>query len=120
MIKAIWDRVTRDNVLRAFSASILIGAACFAFAADGGTNITVSGWVIDSACAYTKGLDKPIGVARARACGGRPIHHHPQLWVPHPYVSLKTLKKERFECTQIYLSLSKVQPYFLSLSVLPP
>ena len=55
MIKVAWDRVTRDNVLRAFSASILIGAACFAFAADGGTDITVSGWVIDSSCAYTKG-----------------------------------------------------------------
>ena len=28
----------------------------------------VTGWVIDSACAYTKGLDKPIGVACAKAC----------------------------------------------------
>ena len=68
MIKMAWDRVTRHNVLRAFSVSIFIGAACFAFAADGGTHITVSGWVIDSACAYTKGLDKPIGAACARAC----------------------------------------------------
>ena len=51
MIKVAWDRVTRGNVVRAFSASIFIGAACLAFAADGGTNITVSGWVIDSACA---------------------------------------------------------------------
>ena len=59
MIKVAWDRVTRDIVLRAFSASIFIGAACLAFAADGGTHITVSGWVIDSACAYTKGLDNP-------------------------------------------------------------
>ena len=65
MIKSAWDRVTRDNVLRAFSASILIGAACLAFAADGGANITVSGWVIDSACAYTKGLDKPSGWAQS-------------------------------------------------------
>jgi hypothetical protein len=112
MIKVSWDRVTRDHVLRAFAASIFIGAACFAFAADG-TNITVSGWVIDSACAYTKGLDKAIGVSCAKACGGPPTHDHPQLRVPHPYVSLKTLKKERVECTQIYLSLSKVQPYFL-------
>src|ERR1700761_9685595 len=68
MIKVAWDRVTRDDVLRTFSASIFIGAAGFAFAADGGTNITLSDWVIDSACAYTKGLDKPIGVACARAC----------------------------------------------------
>ena len=60
MIKVACDRVTRKNMLRALSASIFIGAACLAFAADGGTHITVSGWVIDSACAYTKGLDKPI------------------------------------------------------------
>jgi hypothetical protein len=58
MIQVAWDRVTRDNVLRTLSASIFIGAACFAFAADGSTNITVSGSVIDSACAYAKGLDK--------------------------------------------------------------
>ena len=56
------------TLYRKLSASVFIGAACLAFAADGGTNITVSGWVIDSACAYTKGLDKPIGVACARAC----------------------------------------------------
>ena len=68
MIKVAWNRLTHGDVLRAFSASILIGAACLAFAADVGTNITVSGWVIDSAFAYTKGLDKPIGVACARAC----------------------------------------------------
>ena len=68
MTKVACDRAIRDNMLRAFSASIFIGVACLAFAADGGTNITISGWVIDSACAYTKGLDKPIGVACARAC----------------------------------------------------
>ena len=68
MIKVASDRVTRDNVVRAFSASIFLGAACLALAAEVGTNITVSGWVIDSACAYTRGLDKPIGVACAKAC----------------------------------------------------
>jgi hypothetical protein len=47
----------------------------FAIAGDHGTNITVSGWVIDSACAYTKGLDKPIGPACAKACArnGSPL-----------------------------------------------
>ncbi|HEY6412942.1 MAG TPA: hypothetical protein VIX42_04605, partial [Edaphobacter sp.] len=32
-------------------------------------------WVIDSACAYTKGLDKPIGPACAKACAknGSPL-----------------------------------------------
>jgi hypothetical protein len=53
---------------RKFLASTFIGATCFAIAADHGTDITVSGWVIDSACAFTKGLDKPIGVACAKAC----------------------------------------------------
>src|ERR1700691_6140953 len=49
--------------------------SCFAMAADPGSNITVSGWVLDSACAYTKGLDKPIGVACAKACAknGSPL-----------------------------------------------
>jgi len=39
------------------------------------TSVTVSGWVIDSACAYTKGLDKPIGVACAKECArnGSPL-----------------------------------------------
>lgn len=56
-------------------ASIFVGAAYLACAADGGTNITISGWVIDSACAYTRGLDKPIGVACAKACAknGSPL-----------------------------------------------
>jgi hypothetical protein len=38
-------------------------------------SVTVSGWVIDSACAYTKGLDKPIGVACAKECAknGSPL-----------------------------------------------
>jgi hypothetical protein len=49
--------------------------SCFAKAADLGSNITVSGWVIDSACAYSKGLDKPIGPACAKACArnGSPL-----------------------------------------------
>jgi hypothetical protein len=60
---------------RKFLALTFIGITCFAIAADSGTNITVSGWVIDSACAYTKGLDKPIGVACAKACAknGSPL-----------------------------------------------
>jgi hypothetical protein len=39
------------------------------------TSVTVTGWVLDSACAYTKGLDKPIGVACAKECAknGSPL-----------------------------------------------
>jgi hypothetical protein len=60
---------------RKFLALTFIGVTYFAVAADRGTDITVSGWVIDSACAYTKGLDKPIGVACAKACAknGSPL-----------------------------------------------
>src|SRR5437867_7242057 len=60
---------------RRFLALAFVGITCFAIAADTGTNIRVSGWVIDSACAYTKGLDKPIGPACAKACAknGSPL-----------------------------------------------
>ena len=37
-------------------------------AADQGTDKTVSGWVLDSACAFTKGLTKPISRDCALAC----------------------------------------------------
>ncbi|HEX3436927.1 MAG TPA: hypothetical protein VHT24_09170 [Pseudacidobacterium sp.] len=46
------------------------------FAQNGtGHDITVQGWVLDSACAYTKGLDKPISADCARACAknGSPL-----------------------------------------------
>src|SRR5258707_15707543 len=51
----------------------LLVAACialssFAIAAVPGSDIAISGWVIDSACAYTKGLDKPISPACAKTC----------------------------------------------------
>src|SRR5580704_18399530 len=63
------------TVPRKLLASTFLTLTCFAMAADLGTNIKVSGWVIDSACAYTKGLDKPIGVACAKACAknGSPL-----------------------------------------------
>ena len=60
---------------RKLLTSTFLTLSCFAMAADLGSNITVSGWVIDSACAYTKGLDKPIGPACAKACArnGSPL-----------------------------------------------
>ena len=63
------------NSYRKFLALVIIGATCFAMASTSGTDVTISGWVIDSACAYTKGLDKPIGVACAKACAknGSPL-----------------------------------------------
>jgi hypothetical protein len=63
------------GVYRKLFALTFLGVTCVAIAFDGGTNITVSGWVIDSACAYTRGLDKPIGVACAKVCAknGSPL-----------------------------------------------
>jgi hypothetical protein len=62
-------------VSRKLLAATFLTATCFAMAADLGKDVNVSGWVIDSACAYTKGLDKPIGVACAKACAknGSPL-----------------------------------------------
>src|SRR5882762_6922524 len=63
------------NPLRKFTAISLTAIAGLAMAADLGSSVTIKGWVIDSACAYTKGLDKPIGVACAKACAknGSPL-----------------------------------------------
>ncbi len=40
-----------------------------------GKSTSISGWVIDSSCAYTKGLDKPISAGCATACAknGSPL-----------------------------------------------
>ena len=61
--------------LRKLLAGGFAALTCFAMAADRGADITFTGWVLDSACAYTKGLDKPIGVACAKACAknGSPL-----------------------------------------------
>jgi hypothetical protein len=42
---------------------------------EGGTTKTVTGWVLDSACAYTKGLTKPISRDCALDCArkGSPL-----------------------------------------------
>jgi len=63
------------SVRRALTVLVAGGLTCLAWAAETGTSVTVSGWVIDSACAYTKGLDKPIGATCAKACAknGSPL-----------------------------------------------
>ncbi len=42
---------------------------------SGGSTTTVKGYVLDSACAFTKGLDKPISAQCATACAksGSPL-----------------------------------------------
>jgi hypothetical protein len=45
---------------------MLLVSAIGAFAGD--TTVTVKGYVLDSACAFTKGLDKPISKQCAISC----------------------------------------------------
>lgn len=54
--------------------------ACFFVAlsmmgADAGKSVSVNGYVLDSACAFTKGLKKPISTDCAQACAraGSPL-----------------------------------------------
>jgi hypothetical protein len=50
-------------------------AAVFAVGSDAGKSVTVKGYVLDSACAFTKGLKKPISGECATACAkaGSPL-----------------------------------------------
>lgn len=47
--------------------AILVTASAHSLQSHGEV-ITLSGWVVDSACAYTKGLDGPVSAACAKAC----------------------------------------------------
>jgi hypothetical protein len=61
------------------AASVAIAVCLFAallFAgSDAGKPISVNGYVLDSACAFTKGLQKPISAQCAQACAkaGSPL-----------------------------------------------
>jgi hypothetical protein len=63
------------NENRRFLVAVMMSASLLTVAQEPGTAVKLNGWVIDSACAYTKGLDKPIGVACAKACAknGSPL-----------------------------------------------
>jgi hypothetical protein len=45
--------------------ALVVAAVCFAAAAE---TVTVNGYVLDSACAFTKGLSKPISKQCAISC----------------------------------------------------
>jgi hypothetical protein len=62
------------NVPKVLLASVLAIAA-LAADKDAGKPITVRGYVLDSACAFTKGLHKPISAECATACAkaGSPL-----------------------------------------------
>ena len=62
-----------DKMIR-FALPVLLVVAVFA-AEETHKNTTVKGYVIDSACAFTKGLKKPISAECATACAkaGSPL-----------------------------------------------
>lgn len=55
------------------AVAMVVGAV--AWSADAGKATTVKGYVLDSACAFTKGLKKPISAECATACAkaGSPL-----------------------------------------------
>jgi hypothetical protein len=57
------------------SLPIALFACLLASGSDTGKSITVKGYVLDSACAFTKGLKKPISAECATACAkaGSPL-----------------------------------------------
>lgn len=65
------------NFRDAVKMSLAIGlvAGVMAWSSDTGKSATVKGYVLDSACAFTKGLNKPISPECATACAkaGSPL-----------------------------------------------
>ena len=63
----------RINAAVVMTVSIVLVVALWG--ADAGKSETVKGYVLDSACAFTKGLDKPISRDCALACAkaGSPL-----------------------------------------------
>jgi hypothetical protein len=55
--------------------ALVLAIAALAADKDAGKPITVKGYVLDSACAFTKGLKKPISAECATACAkaGSPL-----------------------------------------------
>jgi len=66
--------MTFQKAIRAMFAMLSL-AGVFVWSADSGKPATVKGYVIDSACAFTKGLKKPISTDCATACAkaGSPL-----------------------------------------------
>ena len=55
--------------------ALLVFAALLASGSDAGKSVSVNGYVLDSACAFTKDLKKPISAQCAQACAkaGSPL-----------------------------------------------
>jgi hypothetical protein len=63
-----------QKAMRAVIA-VCVFAAVWAAGTDAGKSVSVNGYVLDSACAFTKGLKKPISSECAQACAraGSPL-----------------------------------------------
>src|SRR5712664_4858366 len=61
--------------LAAFAFASMVFGVVLSVASDAGKPVTVNGYVLDSACAFTKGLKKPISAQCAQACAkaGSPL-----------------------------------------------
>jgi len=66
--------MTFRNAMR-IALAVALAVAVLAWSSDAGKATTVKGYVLDSACAFTKGLKKPISAECATACakGGSPL-----------------------------------------------
>jgi len=55
--------------------AVCVFVALLAAGSDSGKSVSVKGYVLDSACAFTKGLKKPISAQCAQACAkaGSPL-----------------------------------------------
>jgi hypothetical protein len=65
------------NMQKAASAltAVFVFTVLLAVGSDTGKSVSVNGYVLDSACAFTKGLQKPISAQCAQACAkaGSPL-----------------------------------------------
>ena len=65
------------TIQKAVRVAMVLGifAAVLATGADSGKAVSINGYVLDSACAFTKGLKKPISAECATACAkaGSPL-----------------------------------------------
>ena len=61
--------------LTVFAFASMVFAVVLSVASDAGKPVTANGYVLDSACAFTKGLKKPISAQCAQACAkaGSPL-----------------------------------------------
>jgi hypothetical protein len=62
------------NAMR-ISLAVALAVGVLAWSSDTGKPATVKGYVLDSACAFTKGLKKPVSAECATACAkaGSPL-----------------------------------------------